>query len=145
MEGDRPAPTPGQDPGEAVPAGVRALLLEHVDGFEKLEALVWLYRRRGQFSNAEQLAQELRVNTASLETALEQLAAARLLEREGSQYASPRSVTPHEASLQWLADAYASDRLSIIQLMTAQAIERIRSSTVRAFSEAFRIRKEPRG
>jgi hypothetical protein len=128
-----------------VPPAVRALLRDHVDSFEKLEVLVLLYRRRGQASTAEALARELGVNAVGLSTALEQLVAAKLLALEASQYACPRAETVHEGALQWIAAAHAGNRLVLIQLMTAQAIERIRSSTVQTFSEAFRIRKRPLG
>jgi hypothetical protein len=40
-----------------------------------------------------------------------------------------------------LAIAYESDRVKIVHLMNANALERLRNSAIRAFSDAFRLRK----
>jgi hypothetical protein len=119
--------------------------MKHIDTFEKLEVLVSLYRRRGTPLNEEQLGRELRLNSASLATALVQLATSGLLARDGESFAYPLAVTPRDECVMWLAETYERDRLIIVRLMTVLSFERIRSSSMTMFAEAFRIRDRPNG
>jgi hypothetical protein len=133
------------DRHEGIPSSVRDLLTKHIDTFEKLEVLVSLYRLRGTPLNEEQLGKELRLNSASLATALVQLATIGLLARDGESFAYPLAGTPRDECVKWLAETYERDRLIIVRLMTVLSFERIRSSSMTMFAEAFRIRDRPDG
>jgi len=124
-------------------AEVRQLLSEHVTGYELLEALLLLHRDSRQLSTVEQLGAELRIDTGSMATALAELAEHGLLERRSGPPVSYRyapAQTALAAAVDRLAQLYTEQRLEIIRQMSANAIERLRSSAARSFSDAFLLR-----
>ncbi|HEY7930345.1 MAG TPA: hypothetical protein VID71_10045 [Steroidobacteraceae bacterium] len=124
-------------------AEVRQLLSEHVTGYEQLEALLLLHRDSRQSSTGEQLGAELRIDAGSMATALAELAEHGLLERRTGPPPSYRYApvqTALAAAVDRLAQLYTEQRLEIIRQMSANAIERLRSSAARSFSEAFLLR-----
>ena len=122
---------------------VQRLLFEHVSSFEQLEALLLLQRSPAALWDARQVAEALRLPTASVIGALAQLAAHHLLQVESQagetryRYAPSAELAPPAARL---AAVHAERPLEIIQQMSANAIERLRSSAARAFSDAFLFR-----
>jgi hypothetical protein len=138
-------PDPGPDFSGVLPPPVRSLIQQHIGGFEELEALLFLYRRRGQPLSAERLAGEIRAQIEELAPALQKLAAAGLLASESGTYAYPAGVSPADPALEWLSSAQESHRLAILRLMTECAILRMRSSAWSAFADSFRFRGRGRG
>jgi hypothetical protein len=128
-----------------LPAPVRALIQQHVGSFEELEALLFLYLRRGEEWSPEALAQELRLKREDLEPALQKLGSAGLLEPKAHAYAYPVRVGPADPAVEWLCSARDSHRLAILRWMTECAIERMRSSVWSTFADSFRFRGRPRG
>jgi hypothetical protein len=139
-------PIPSErEPSDELPAEVRALIQKHVGSFEELEVLVFLYARRGEEWTLDALSRETRVGREGLEPALAKLQAAQFVESRQRAYAYPPRPAAAAAAVGWLASARETHRLPILKWMTECAIERMRSSALSAFADAFRFRGRPRG
>lgn len=124
-------------------ADIQRLLFERVASYEQLEALLLLRAEAGQFRSVRHLAEQLRIDDSSVAAALEALTAHRLLEKQpGPQPAyryAPAEVDA-AAMVDRLAALYTEQRLEVIRQMSANAIERLRSSAARTFADAFLLR-----
>ena len=124
---------------------VRALLRDHIDSFECLEVLL-LLRREGAAWTAEELSARLNIRAPLLADALASLARARLVNTEdrGSTalYTYAREHLIQDAVVGSLDCAYRDEPTEIMRLMSMNAIERLRTSTIRAFADAFVVRKD---
>jgi hypothetical protein len=124
---------------------VRALLRDYIDSFECLEVLL-LLRREGAAWTAEELSARLNIRAPLLDDALASLVRARLV--ESNHRNSPALYTyAHERPIQnavvgSLDCAYRQEPIEIMQLMSMNAIERLRTRTIRAFADAFVVRKD---
>ena len=116
---------------------VREFLNDHISSVAQLEALLLLQTNSRQGWTSAEIARELRTEAPGTEKQLELLLAGKLLRREGETYFySPASEQLH-ATVIALAQAYLVRRVTIISLIFAKP-----SDSLRAFSEAFRLRKE---
>ena len=118
---------------------VRAFLREHIHSYEHLEVLLLLWRSPGQSWSPENLAEKLGLPLAATERALRDLTGDLLIRgtRDGIpifRYAA--STSGLNRTLQALARAYETELLELTKLMNANAVERIRSATLR-FSDSF--------
>lgn len=121
--------------------GVRSLLETELDSFEKLEIarLLCATQRpmsRAEISAAGALSQEV------VDDALSSLKKARLVEWDGSNgevRLGPSTTDPHFVRLMQL---YGEDRASVMAVLSALVMQRLRSMTVRAFADAFLFRKK---
>ena len=124
-------------------AEVQRLLFEHVASYEQLEALLLLRADPARASGTRELAERLRIDESSVMAALEELTAHHLLQRTGGTPALYR-YAPADARLgiivERLALLYDAQRLEVIRQMSANAIERLRSSAARTFADAFLLR-----
>jgi CheY-like chemotaxis protein len=120
-----------------VPADVRAFLTEHIDNWEQLETLLLLRERPQQYFHPEVVADRLRIAAESAAEALYHLAQRGLA--EGPPAAISYRYRPAAALRQVvdrLAAAHAEDRVALIRVMNANAIERIRrAARERPFDE----------
>lgn len=122
-----------------IPVAVRELIQQHIDSVEQLEVLLLLHDQPGRDWSAAEVSEELRTNEQSTATRLADLTA-RGLVAEGAargvyRYA-PR--THHlDAAVDGLAREYAVRRVSVITLIFAKPLDRIRS-----FADAFRFRRD---
>lgn len=133
-----------RDP-EAFPEPVVALF-KLVDTVEKLEVLRCLHADRDRAHAPAGLADRIGASADAIAEALGDLEAAGLLSIDGGGgywYAPSR----HELddAIGALVGLYEDDRLGVLRAITVAALDRIRSSAARTFSEAFviRRRKEP--
>ncbi len=124
-----------------IPESVRTFLRENIESYEHLEILVQLLRSRERTWTLEQVAQELRLAPGPTLAALQYLTARGLLveSARGTYSYAPRVEALDRAAVA-LVQAYDRDRLEIMKLMNAHAVERLRSSILRTFAEAFRMR-----
>jgi hypothetical protein len=124
---------------------VRALLRDYIDSFECLEVLLLLHRERVAWTAAE-LSARLNIREPVLDDALASLVRARLV--NATQQNGPTSYKyAHEHLVQdavvgLLERAYRDEPIPIMQLMSTNAMERLRTSTIRAFADAFVVRKD---
>jgi DNA-binding MarR family transcriptional regulator len=124
-------------------ADIQRLLFEHVASYEQLEALLLLRAEAREFRSVPQLAEKLRIDESSVAAALDSLTAHRLLEKRAGPPVAYR-YAPVEAETMALVDRlaalYVEQRLEVIRQMSANSIERLRSSAARTFADAFLLR-----
>lgn len=122
-------------------AEIQRLLLEQVTGLEELEALLLLHRSGTKAMSVPQVAEAARLNPSSTAAALAHLQALGLLRAEGDASAPSYRYSPENAQLACVIDRlarlYAASPVEVIKQMSANAIERLRSSAARAFADAF--------
>lgn len=128
--------------GEAV----RAFLRDYIDSFESLEVLL-LLRRERTACTAEELCRRLKTHAPLIDDALASLARAHLVNTDQnvpSSYAYADEDPDRDAIVGSLESVYRGEPIRIMQLMSTNAIERLRTSTIRAFADAFVVRKDKR-
>jgi hypothetical protein len=121
-----------------IPEGVRRFLLQCIDSVEQLEVLLHLYRTPEQTWSSESIARLLYSNPASIAHRLARLHANGLLaETSGSVYRYQPKTAELDATVSQLAETYRQRRVAVITVIASKPME-----NVRAFSEAFRLRKK---
>jgi DNA-binding MarR family transcriptional regulator len=127
--------------GAELPDAVRRLLAERVHAFEHLETLLYLYGRPAEAYAPAALAAALRIPEDAAAEALDHLVemglAARSDEGRAGRYAPQTAEVA--AAVAALAAACRDRRLAVMKLMSANAIERMRSNAARTFVDAFLI------
>jgi hypothetical protein len=125
---------------------LQGFLHDSISSYEELEALLLLARDGDRSWTDSELADSLKVQVDGMTLALQELAAVEgLLEVEDQagqrrfRYA-PKSKHLRQA-VEELAVAYAEQRLAIVQLMSANALSRVRGAAMRRLANAFRIEK----
>jgi hypothetical protein len=119
------------------------LLLDKVDSFEKLEVLMLLSAKPREWT-VRAATEELRLPEPLVETAMLDLCAVSLLEKEGQAFryqpATPELAREAEA----LTRMYVEDRIRVLNVLSSAAFDRIRSSAATAFANAFKLRGKPK-
>jgi hypothetical protein len=129
-------------------AAVQAFLMERIEGYEQLVVLLPLHRHASRVWTEEDIAAELRIPLASIGASLKHLGQQRLLKEfpeVGPSYRYSPEDVQLEACVQQLAQAWDQDRLAIIGIMNRHALDRMRNSALRAFSNAFRLKGHENG
>jgi hypothetical protein len=129
--------------GTELDAKVGRLLFEQIASYEELEALLLLHKDAACTWTVDEVAERLRIDAARAATALAALRAQRLLEQHSGPAVRYRYSTPDAGladAVDRLARLYDEQRLEIIRQMSANAIERLRSSAARTFADAFLLR-----
>ena len=128
-------------PEERIPARVRAFIAEHVHSVELLEILLMLYDHRGGAPwTVDAVNAQLRGNRDSVGRRLRDLESRGLVSRGPGTEVTYRfdPKTPELAeTVDELKTAYGIFRLRIIEMIFARA-----RTSMEAFSEAFRLKKE---
>jgi hypothetical protein len=130
-----------------IPAAAVFLLRESVHTFEELETLAFLYGGRGTAWPESALAEALKIPVDAAREALlalesRGLAASEHAERQRYRYSA--ATIESEAAVGALVRAYHENRLGIVKLMSENAIHRMRTGAIRAFSDAFLIGRKKR-
>jgi hypothetical protein len=131
------------DPTE-LPGEVRRLLAGPVDSLEKMEVLRLCWEDPAKVWTIADARDRLRLPVDLVMTACNDLTDAGFLAGVGQGYRFAPTGPDAAASAQ-LCRLYDGDRLLVIREMTALAMDRIRNSAARAFSDAFRIRRRDPG
>jgi hypothetical protein len=127
-------------PPENVPDIVRTLIGQHLDSVLEVEILLLLYQTRPKAWSAGEVVEKLRIDPAWAVTQLNKLCDHGLLRCEGgppATFAYAPASAEVDAAVAALDSAYADRRVSVIELIFAKPLEKIRS-----FADAFRIRKD---
>lgn len=125
---------------EAIPPRARQFITERIDSVMQLEVLLLLAGQPGKVWTAPDLAQQLRIDPAWVESQLRAMAAGGLVtvaEGAPAQFRYEPRTPDLAATVQDVAQAYADRRVTVIGLIFAKPTEKIRS-----FADAFRIRKD---
>jgi hypothetical protein len=125
------------------PKSLKEMLFETVEGFEELEILIWFHEHgEGTAADAILLSRETTVSADIAETALAGLAARGILSSSAGQR-DQFTYTPdaeRRRAIDHVLSEYRENPLPVMKLMTANAIERVRTGAVRAFADSFRIK-----
>lgn len=122
-----------------------AFLCDYIDSYEALDVLLLLRRERTAWT-AEALCTRLRTRAPLIDDALATLVRAQLV--NAAVQDMPPSYTyadenlARDAIVDALESAYRDEPTQIMQLMSTNAIERLRTSAIRGFADAFIVRKE---
>lgn len=129
-----------------LPDDVQALLRDHIESYEQLELLLLLRAERDHRWTEEALSARLRISSSLLAVALERLKSASFLEEwldnAEKRYTYIAQSDPIETTLGRLVQAYREHPIPIVKLMSANAIERVRTAALHTFADAFIIRKD---
>ena len=126
-----------------VAEAVRAFLRDYIDSFESLEMLL-LLRRERTACTAEELCRRLKTRAPLIDDALASLVRGRLVNTDQNPltlYTYADEDPARDAIVGSLERLYRDEPIQIMQLMSTNAIERLRTSTIRAFADAFVVRK----
>jgi predicted transcriptional regulator len=126
--------------GEAV----RVFLHDYIDSFESLEVLL-LLRRERTGCTAEELCRRLKTRAPLIDDALASLVRTHLVNTEQTTltlYTYADEDSARDAIVESLESIYRDEPIQIMRLMSTNAIERLRTSTIRAFADAFVVRKD---
>jgi hypothetical protein len=118
----------------------KALLRDHIESFEQLEILLLLRRRGADTVDSDAIAIELKLDFDTVTEVLGHLCRGHLAARVGGEarlfrYSADRPGM--DAAVSNIAQSYAENRLEVINLMNTNAIERVRTSAMRAFANSF--------
>jgi len=125
---------------------VDGFIAEHVHSVEQLEVLLLLERSCPKAWNAEQVATEIRTSRSSAQVRLEDLTARGLLvvhdpdDPSGVAYRYGPVSSELADMVVRLGSEYGERRFSVIRAIFAKPPERV--SAMRAFADAFRLRKK---
>ena len=121
----------------------RQFLIEHIATYDELEVLLCLLRRRNEELQPSHLASDVGIPEAVCLLALEKLLARRVAGRSADGKAfrfAPATDTLARGAIA-LDRAYHSSPVNVIRAMSENALQRLRSSAVRAFPDLPRARK----
>jgi hypothetical protein len=122
---------------------LRAFLLDHVSSFEGLEVLLFFERAPRRGWSVSDLAAGLDISDELVQVALDELIGARApIESIGApSNKSYRYVASgqDERLLAALQRAYDERRVTVLKLMSSNAVERVRSAAARRLADAFRL------
>jgi len=125
---------------KALPDALVRFLTEHIDSVEQLEVLLLLHRAADSVWTAEMVAAALYTQPASAARRLEALCADGLIERVPQPPDAYRFLPGHSDTgemISTLADTYRERRVAVVTAIASKPME-----NVRAFSDAFRLRRK---
>jgi hypothetical protein len=129
-----------------LPEDLKRLLTAHIESYEHLAILVFLYGERPRAFTSAALSDSLKISAGLVSAALASLQQAHLVRAPSASpphYAYDDSNPALAASVEVLAREYAENPVRIIQLMSSNAIERVRTAALHAFADAFIFKKDP--
>jgi hypothetical protein len=129
-----------------LPEDVRALLHEHIESYEQLEVLLLLRRERHEEWTVAGLAARLHIRAELIGSALAGLETGGLVAATGAapepRFAYRPASSGIDAATGRLEREYAERPIRIIQLMSAHAIDRVRTAALHTFADAFVLKKK---
>ena len=135
---------------QVLPGEIQEFLRTTIQSLEQLEVLVAIQGQPNKAWTADEVAGVVGLPVAMMAESLDGLIAVGLARYASTAAGDPtyryEARTPALArAVAGLTRAYASNRLDIMRLMSALAIERVRSEAANLFADAFVIprKKEP--
>jgi hypothetical protein len=129
-----------QPPEEPIPEIVRRFIIEHINSVESLEILLLLSTGTIREYTAEDVSRTLRTSLESAAARLKELHRSKLLvtvENEGSPQYRFDTASPGAGVVADLEKVYKTRRVSVISFIYSNPTD-----PLRAFSDAFRLRKD---
>jgi hypothetical protein len=126
-------------------ARAQQLIRERIESFEQIEALVLLRSGRARSWSASEVAKHLNVDEWVALVALRHLERSGLVEHPSALQTSAFRYRPRDQALEeagtLLTLAYAESPLTIVRLVSARSIERLRTRASLRFAEVIVPRK----
>jgi hypothetical protein len=132
---------------DSLPQDVQDLLRGHVESYEHLAILLLVYCEPMRRWSEPELSERLRIPPQLAADAVSGLLAAGLLSADLKEdppryrYAASGAT---DGAIGRLALEYTQDPTRVVRLLNAIAIERVRTSAVRAFADSFVLKKKDR-
>lgn len=125
---------------------LRTFLREHVSSYEKLEALLLLASHGERAWTDAEVAASLNTGVDSISSALQDLGSVDgLLSVQQRAGLAHYQYAPQTAQLRQLVEELArlqvEQRLTLVQIMSANALERVRSAAMRRLADAFKLER----
>lgn len=124
-----------------IPPDVKQFIADHIDSVLQLEILLLLLDHAEKEFSVDDVVTELRVDVGFVREQLDNLCARGMIACTGQSSSTyrynPRSAEMRQA-IEGLRTAYADRRVSVISLIFAKPVDKLRS-----FADAFRLRKDP--
>lgn len=128
-----------------VSAEVKSFLRAWVTSYEQLQALLLLHGRRDDSFSTVSVAEVLHTSEPVAAEALEHLCRVSLVQVHLASSPPTFKYAPASSQLDdlvdQLADAWEHHQLTVMNLMSSNAIERVRTGALRAFADAFVLGK----
>ena len=121
---------------------LKSFLRDHVSSIEELSILLFFVRSRRKPWSTSEVAAVLQLPEPAVESALVGLVgAAAPVERDPGDPTSYRyAPSPGQGPLlSTLSRCYGEEPVTILQLMSSNAMERVRSATAKRLADAFRL------
>jgi hypothetical protein len=115
-------------------------LFEHVETHEQLQALLWLHKSRAESHSIECISAALHMPASVVSEAVHRLCGSELVRAERSGFRCAPETASLRSSVDQLATAYAENWSAVLQLLSSNAIRRIRTSVMGEFADAFVIK-----
>ncbi len=133
-------------PADELPPDVQRLLRDHIESYEQLELLLLLRADRGCLWTEEDICARLKLAGTLVSGALQGLQSMGFAEvrpqSAAKRYIYRVQADDLEATIERLAQAYRQQPIPIVKLMSANAIERLRTAALRTFADAFILKKD---
>jgi predicted transcriptional regulator len=129
-------------PSTPLPLELRRFLTDRVRSIEALEALILLKREPSRSWSERELADALGIAVELVHERVAELASEQLVS-VGAE--TPATYRFHAADpaldrlVAQLATVYSTQRVDVLVYMATSAMDRVRSSALHTFSEAFRV------
>ena len=125
---------------DPVPQAVQELLRQHVTSFEHLEILMLLHAHLHEDWSIDAVSERTRISAEMVDQVLQGLESSDLVRRATRNRSlfrfGPRLPESMDA-MEALARLYREQRAVVMSTISIQAIERIRSASIRAFADSF--------
>jgi hypothetical protein len=125
---------------------VRALLHDHIESYEQLEVLLLLRRERHEQWTISGLAARTHIRGELIALALQGLESSGLVAAVDAAPEPHFAYRPASSGIDSAAGSlereYAERPIRIIQLMSAHAIDRLRTAALHTFADAFVLKKK---
>jgi hypothetical protein len=120
-----------------IPEAVEKLIATRIRSVEELEVVLLLHAHAQRSWSVAEIAAELRTSASLVASALGRLKTTEVVIVDGERY---QLAGPQTEALQELARCNREHRVEMLVLISAKAIERVRSEALRTFAEAFRFK-----
>lgn len=122
---------------DLIPPDVREFIVRHIDTVSELEALLILRENPGESWEAGRIAARVYSSEREIGRVLERFTADGFLERDGENYRYHCMDPEIDRTIGELARSYASHLIPVTNMIHSKP------RSMRSFSDAFRLRKEP--
>lgn len=125
---------------------VQTLLRECIDSHEDIELLLLLAREPAASFTAQSVSERLKMSVSLAESVLKRLCGKGLAQSSPGEPGVAYRYAPRDAkrsqSVELFMREYRDNWLGIVQLISANAIERMRTETLQAFAAAFLLGRD---